>query len=178
MSADDNRYAMVNSLWQSLGTLPPFTREEATKAAASIARNFGPKRFGQPWQTTNYRIKAVRRCWISSQPVARGDISKGLARICHDLSHDIHDVRVGPSLRRQHSFSHAALELQIAQFAVAQRFHTGRLKPTPPSVEEQRAAKLALIEAGLKRWETKRKRAQNALWKLQRQRDRLTKATA
>lgn len=179
MGNADPRYAPVNALWRSLGTLPPFTREEAAKAAKAIARHFGRKSLGQPWQTSDFRVKRVRRCWINLKPLPVGDeIFKGLGRLCHDLSHQIYDVRVGPSMRRQHSAGHARLELEIAQFAIDHGMHKGALKPEPkvkPTTEQRRAAELKRVDAAILRWDAKKRRAINALTKLARRQRYLVK---
>lgn len=44
-----------------------------------------------------------------------------------------------------------------------------------PTIDQRRAGELARIEAGIRRWQTKAKRAENALRKLQAKRKRITK---
>jgi hypothetical protein len=179
----DNRYEPVNQLWASVHPLPPCSREEAAKAVAIICRKFG-KRDGGQWQKRDYVVRHIRRCWIDLQGLAatRGDALKcGWARIAHDLSHSIYDERVGPSLRRAHSGPHSRMELEIAQFVVASGWLGGTLKPKPkdkPTKEDKRALALERAEAAISRWQTKAKRAANALKKLAARKRRLLKAMA
>lgn len=177
----DNRYEPVNVLWASVRPIPTCTRQEAAKAVAIICRKFG-KTDGGRWQRRDFVVKHIRRCWIDLQGRAASGqdaLICGWARIAHDLSHMIYDERVGPSLRRAHSASHARIELELAQFVVASGWLQGGLKPSPkakPSKADKRTLALERAEAAISRWQTKAKRAANALKKLAARKRRLVKA--
>lgn len=175
MAAGDTRYEPVNAVWAGIN-VPPCTRDEATKAVTLLCRKFGRKD-GGPWQVKDFKRRTIRRCWVS---LKGGDkLTTGWPRITHDLSHMIYDRRVGPQMRRRHNSAHARLELEMSQYVATSGWLDGALKPkraTKPSKEDQRAKRLEQTESAIFRWQTKAKRAANALKKLSARRKRLMKA--
>ena len=137
--------------------------------SCELKRHFGRAEFASP--NAGFRIwsRKARRCWISTKPT-RGHW-KGWGRLIHDVSHTVFRYR-HPSFR-PHDGGHAKLELEMAQYVVAQGWLGGTLKPVEkpkPTVAEKRASRLAQVEVRIERWESKLRRAETALRKLRRQR--------
>ena len=150
-------YDAVNALWPE--TLPPITRDEARRAAAKLMRHFDNNTSGR-W---------VRRCWIATKPtnpsLYRGRL-RGWHRLVHDVSHRVWQ-RESPASRRHHRF-HAELEQEMVQYVLTSGWLAGTLKTqsrAAPSSPDQKRARLL---TAVKRWESKRKRAETALKKLRR----------
>lgn len=171
MSPGRERYASVNELWAAQ-TAVAITRAEAEAAARRLFRAFG-KRDGYPQQRRDAKLGRVRRCWIAAQPTH--GIVRGWARLVHDVSHQIFRARYPKS--RPHHPLHAKLELEMAEHVLAEGWLGGLLKPAPKPGKDTRALKLARCEASIKRWESKLRRAQNALRKLRRQHARLVRVS-
>jgi hypothetical protein len=170
MKAPTDRYADTNALWASV-TAPPITRDEAERAARRLLRKFGRKA-GYPRQRSDAKLRAVRRCWIATEPGS--SITRGWARLAHDVSHMIFRLRY-PMLR-PHNPLHSVLEYEIASYVVTESgWLEGALRPKAKSVADQHAAELARVDAAIKRWGSKLRRAQTALKKLARKRARLAR---
>jgi hypothetical protein len=78
---------------------------------------------------------------------------------------------------------HSHYETEVAKYVVEKGWLEGKLRPRPPKNREPKAKptsadKLAAVEASIKRWQTKAKRAATALKKLERRRRGLMRATA
>lgn len=167
------RYHEVNDVIFAQAT-PPLTRIEATRAVRRLAKHFlGNERD---------RARVIRRCapnrtWLSRSPSY--DVNKGWRRLAHDVSHEIFDI-LYPS-KRAHDPLHEHYENQIATYIVEKKWLDGALKPKqrapkpPPTEYEKRAAELDKVSDAIKRWESKAKRAANALKKLRRKQVRLSK---
>lgn len=168
MATADERYATVHAVWSSV-TVPPITRIEAERAARGLYRHFGGVGFGGPHMDAAARFNGkVRRCWIS--PRTNAGLNKGWQRLVHDVSHRIFALR-HPSFR-PHDGGHATLEREMAQHAVQSGWLAGKLKPkvhARPTPAERRDGRIAHVQAAIARWQSKRKRAETALRKLQRQ---------
>lgn len=163
----DPRYERVRAALPE--SLPPITRVEAERAARRLFRHFGAVALGGPLMRYPAKFNGrVRRCWISTKPT-EGHL-KGWGRLVHDVSHSIFRRR-HPNFR-PHAGGHATLEAEIAAFVVKQGWLEGTLQPKKSIVtsDEKRIARLAKIDAAMKRWRTKQKRAANALRKLERRR--------
>ena len=146
-------YAEANAAWPR--ELTAITREEARRAAAKLMRHFvGQRSTGGQW---------VRRCWIARTPPF-GSLNRGWRRLVHDVSHRAFELTTKNT--RPHGGAHAKLELAMIQYVVAEGWLTGlsrvRRLPTPTTP----ALRLARVLVAVKRWETKRKRAENAIKKL------------
>lgn len=150
-------YAPVNAIWPT--TLPAITREEARRAAKRLMRHFAKR--DTAW---------LRRCWIALDPARASGLDRGWRRLVHDVSHrvySLHRARGTGKLPRIHGGFHANLERDMAAYVLAQGWLDGRLKPAPTAKRILTPNdKLAKIQAAIRRWESKRKRAETALKKL------------
>lgn len=164
---NDPRYERVRAALPE--SLPPITRVEADRAARRLFRHFGAVALGGPLMRYPAKFNGrVRRCWISTKPT-EGHL-KGWGRLVHDVSHSIFRRR-HPNFR-PHAGGHATLEAEIAAYVVKQGWLEGTLQPKKSIATsvEKRVARLAKIDAAMKRWRTKQNRAANALRKLERRR--------
>ena len=155
MPTVEERYEPVNTIWPE--TIPSISKEEALRAKRKLLRHFGEGKF----KTVHPR---VRRCWIAKTPPFN-TLSRGWRRLVHDLSHRITDKFRG--LGRPHNPYHARIENEMAKYVIEMGWLNGTLKPAPrhdPNPTD--IDKLARIMATMKRWETKRKRAETAIKKL------------
>lgn len=169
-ATNTDRYQQVDDTLPA--TLPAITRDEATKAAHLICKKFGKKSLGPVTMTFNVTPYATRRCWLSPQPTRGSNHDKGWGRLIHDMSHWIFHKR-HPHFR-SHDGGHSTLEREIAEYVVAAGWLDGKLKPavkTKPTID----IKLQRIEANITRWESKHRRAMNALKKLKRKHAALTR---
>lgn len=187
---DDPRYAALNSR-----VYPPLTRVEAHLVALKVLRKFGSpedaamrERHGiiraahRGELSTIYRRythesggRLGRMCWASTRSTTGHD--KGWGRLIHDLSHMVHEYR-HPG-HRSHEHGHEAIELAISDWVtgsglvgiVLQKREKPKVTPG-----QRRSLKLNSITERLAKWETKRKRAVNAIRKLGIQKRRLERA--
>lgn len=147
----ENSYSAVNAAWPA--DLPPITRDEAHRAARKLARHFGGRPRREP-----------RKCWVARTPPFNG-IMRGWRRLVHDVSHSTFRV-IWPH-GTDHGGKHAELERQMVEYVLAKGWLAGTLRPTPkPEGRPTPGDKLARVHAAIRRWETKRKRAETALKKL------------
>lgn len=184
---NDDRYADINNDRE----YPPLTRDAAHKAALRILRALGSPSlcavranvYGDATHLPTRKVlagiyrrwtdggKTGRKCWASTKPTTGHD--KGWGRLIHDVSHMLQQYR-HPKLR-PHDSTHHQIERDVQVYVEAQ----GMLSPTPkPTVqgrnsEAYRAARYVNVCERLKRWESKRKRAETAIRKLSRQKRRL-----
>jgi hypothetical protein len=148
-------YADVNAAWPKV--MPAISREEAIRARNRLAKHY--KMLPTLW---------LRRCWLSSQPTR--NLNRGWARMIHDLSHRWHRRRY-PNLK-DHGGAHADFELEMVKYVCARGWLDGRLR-SKPKVKPVKAAptaeqRIEHVRAAMRRWETKRKRAETALATLRR----------
>lgn len=159
---DRDPYEVCNSLWPDI--IPAISRIEAERAARRLWTHF------VGGYVPSY-VRNARRCWISPKPLTNvvRNREKGWHRLVHDVSHYAHSRQ---SRSKTHGGWHAEREIAMVKYVLAQGWLDGKLKPKtkpkakPPIQAERHQAILARI----KRWETKRKRAETALKKLARQR--------
>lgn len=171
------RYQPIDDAWNVVaragGMLPPITRIEAARATKRLVRHFGGLKDGSPSMLRPARVPGVRRCWIAP----RWSTSlKGWPRLVHDVSHHVFEARHPRA--RPHDGGHAALELEMTQYAIGKGWLAGPLRPPTkpkPTALERWQANLNRTTAGIHRWQSKLKRAQTALRKLERRRRRLMK---
>jgi hypothetical protein len=172
----DPRYQIVDNALPEV--LPAITQVEAKRAIDRICRVFGAPELG----STDMHYPArwnepARRCWASTRPTSGSDHFKGWGRLIHDASHFIYEKRC-PRLRA-HGSGHERLEAEIATYVVAQGWLTPERSLAPkakPKVKASANEKQAALEARLKRWRTKFKRAHTEIKKLERQLRRMQKA--
>lgn len=169
---NDSRYADINAV-----NYPSCSNLEANRAMKSILTTIGRISNNYPAQKTNAIWKwtyGVRRVWISKKPTT--GIRKGWGRLIHDASHLIFKAR-RPNAR-PHDHGHADVEREVLLFCQQRGYLDGALTPKKITYEEKRARKSASIDARIRSWETKLKRATNALKKLKKQRKAFDRATA
>jgi hypothetical protein len=172
----NDRYEPVRAALPAI--MPAITRAEAERANRRLWNHFGPadwkagKARYQASTGKTYRLGA-RRCWVSTKPTSGHH--KGWGRLVHDMSHRLFR-RIYPN-RRPHDPLHAKYEADVAAYVVEQGWLTGKLKPAPKvKAKPSTSAKLANVEAAIKRWTTKEKRARTALKKLHAKQRRLIRA--
>jgi hypothetical protein len=165
----DDRYATVPAALPE--TLPPLSRVEAQRIATKITRKFWPNCS----RSYVYPLSRVRRVWLSAKPTKADNVYKGLGRLIHDLSHDVFSAVYRD--RRAHDPLHAKYETDIAAFVAESGWMKRVTSPKPPKVkptlEAKRLTELNRIESAIERWESKQRRARNALRKLAAKRRRL-----
>ncbi len=171
---DDPRYSPVADLWMRQPVVYPLTRDGARRAHALLIRRFGSlrdypasiERTGR----TKVRLMETRVCWIQRSPGY--SLEKGWARLVHDTSHHVFRYR-HPSAR-PHAHGHDRLEHEMALYVIARELmEKFRVVPRPKLTA---ADKIERVDAAIARWQTKHKRASNALRKLNAKRKRLAKA--
>lgn len=162
MTAVDN-YTAVNEAWPA--SLPAITREEARRAARKLMRHFAKR-----------ESRWLRPIWISARPLSNGT-ARGWWRLVHDVSHRVFYL-TNNRVARGHGGWHAELEFKMVRYVLEHGWLDGRLRspePTPPTLDERRARKLAHAERMLAQWERRQKIAETRVrfWKrLVRRRDR------
>ena len=172
-------YRRVNATWPA-GELPAPSALEAIRAARRLYR-FA---LGKTWTGTVRTTEGRRYTWIYRgqlrvNPDRPGSDGRGWRALIHDLSHYFHG-RLLPDVR-PHGPDHARLEIRLIKEVLRRGWLEGRLRdpeppePLPPDVAAAKAAaaRLAALEARIKGWRTKAKRAETALRKLERTRKRL-----
>jgi hypothetical protein len=140
--------------------LPKLTAVEAERAARRLYRFVFKKKCPYPVKVTSGRnYSYIRGNTLRVNP------DKGWDELVHTLSHSFHPRL---SSAKPHSYPHARLEKEMVEYAVAQGWLDGKLqpkasdKPKPTAQEVRYQRTLESID----RWESKLKRAENALKKL------------
>lgn len=155
-------YNDVNNAWARALPLPPITAKEAAKFYLKLRRRFGAPYNGR-------RSITLRRVWAAPKGT-KDALGSGWPRMVHDASHRVFGV-LHPTFKT-HSSAHAELELQMIGHVLAEGWHVPAAKAAP-APDDLRAAALANVEARIKRWETKARRAATALRKLRGKEKRL-----
>ena len=157
---------LVNAKWPS--PLPVPSDQEAITGAKRLYR----KAMGRPWKGEVKVTSGNRHTWIrggimfvnpDGWPASWRGIIHGIAHWCHRRLHPRDS---------DHSNRQAYLERDLTDYALANGFLSGALKSkAKPKVQKDdlvaRHERLMKRETG---WETKLKRAQNALKKIQKER--------
>jgi hypothetical protein len=173
-------YAMVNATWPEI--VPPLTYAEAVKAARVLIRA-GLE--GAPLATRSNCEALRKRKWKFQETSGnrhtwtygrtwrinvKGNCSAhpGWEGLVHSISHWCH-ARVYPD-KRAHT-GHAIMEKRLIEIVLDRGWLDGRLKAKEKSkpVIDKKTAKLLHVQASIKRWQSKQKRAVTALTKLRRQ---------
>jgi hypothetical protein len=162
-------YEHVNNEWPSgtnAGrTLKP-TAEEAATATKKLWRKWMKKPF--PWTiriTSGNRNTWIRRGGVYAlNPDMDGG---GWHEVVHMISHLV-AYRLHPGVKA-HSAQHHFIEREMVKHVVASGWLDGKLKrPEKPPVD-RRKLETDRIAARLKRWKTRRKRADTAIRRLEQQ---------
>ena len=179
MSKSEDRWdRLVNDKWKALDGLKPPSAQEAITGAKRLYRHI----MGRPFEGETIKtVTGNRRTWITGlgRPRSRQrmvincsrshDSGAGWQEIVHGLSHACHFTK-NPG-DRPHDSQQLRIEAGMTDYAISHGFHLGKLKTkakakVPVDRVQQR------YEAMLKRrvtWESKHKRAANALKKVQRE---------
>lgn len=157
--------------------IPPLTEREARAAAKRLWRfAMGDDPCPGIEVTSGNRYTWTR--WVRhngySERVLFVNPSKGWREFVHDLSHLF--VTLANPRERPHSKFHARFEAKLVREVVKRGWLDGKLKPeakpviepAKPTLDDKRRKTLDQIEAGIARWEVKRKRAERFLAKLRR----------
>lgn len=163
--ANAERYKIVNGAWPA--NVPPLTGEEALRAIKVLWRvgsgrpfkNFRKLKLTSGRRETHF----YREGWIINP-------NRGWQDLVHSISHRIDGT---------HGTRHAGLERSLIEYVVGHGWLDGKLKPKEqpakpvPTADEIKAKKIAHLEAKMKRWTTKARRADTAMRKLKRSLNRL-----
>lgn len=154
--------------------LPAITREDARRIATKITRKFWP----HTRRDYIYPGSSVRRVWLSAKPTKSKNHHKGLGRLIHDMSHRV--FRAVYPHKLPHDPLHVRYETDIAAFVADSAWLAKLLQPRPPKAKptlaEKHARQLIQTETAIARWESKQRRAKNAIRKLESKRRRLARA--
>jgi hypothetical protein len=163
-------YERVNEEWPANTNagrdLKP-TADEATRAVKLLWRKWTKRPF--PW--TIRVTSGNRRTWIADRPktfnVNPDERSGGWHEVVHSMSHLV-AWKLHPG-SKNHGAQHHWIEQEMVKHVVASGWLEGKLKrPEKPPVDKK-AAKIANVALRIKRWETRRRRAETALRKLRQQ---------
>ncbi len=179
-------YERVNDAWPAGSNagrdLKP-TGEEAARAIKLLWRKWMKRPFP-------YRIKIVSgrtKCWVRGGTFNvnpdEGSFDMGDGARCggggwHEVVHSISHLvayKLHPGTK-PHSTQHHFIEREMIEHVVKSGWLDGRLRPKPKPEIDRRSLRASRIEAGIKRWQTKLKRAENALRKLRQQQRRMQRA--
>ena len=170
------KYDSVNGQWPE-GTndgrdiIP--TPEEAMSGAKRLYR----VALGKPYRGTMKLTSGRRHTWIrrhvfyvnpNEKRWSGSSINGGWHEIVHSISH----LAARRLYREGHGPRHAWIEKELIAHVVRSGWLDGKLKrkASEPKPVDPKAEKLTSIEARIKRWQAKQKRAATALRKLERQR--------
>lgn len=155
------RYVRVNAEWPK--DLPPLTPQEAISAAKRLYR-LGMKR---AWDKPIKLTSGNRYTW-ARHGVLYVNPEKGWHALVHDMSHLVHR-RLHPTLSG-HDWRHAHLEREMVTYVISNGWLDGKLRrPEKPKPKVQDVRYVRIVDR-IQRWESKLKRAENALKKLHKQR--------
>ena len=163
MTTIKDKYDEANAVWP--GAIPDLTAEESVRAARKLYR-FGMR------QTFRGKVKITsgrRYTWVRNGVMVVNP-EHGWKQLVHMLSHYVHR-KVG--VDKPHSKQHARLECRMIAEVLNRGWLSGVLanEPEPVLTPADRAqAAICQIDAGIKRWDAKKRRAETALKKLNRKR--------
>lgn len=173
------KYHSVHSKWPDV--LPALDGDEAVSAAKRIYRKFR----GRPWRgrwkvTSGNRYTYAPRGTFFVNP-NRTDMAPGhepgWPDLAHMMSHAIFR-ELKPHLR-PHDRRHEYLERDITNYIIEQGWLDGKLKRKPKAAPKPvTEVRYAAVLTKLAKWNTKLKRAQTAIRKLQKQKRYYERKTA
>jgi len=164
-------YERVNGAWPE-GTNDGRNIKPTPQEALIGFRRLWRKAFGKPYKGKLILASGNRRTWYGSKsgtirvnPDERG--SGGWHEIVHSVSH----MAAYSLYKEAHGHRHAFIERELIDYVVKSGWLEGKLlrakKPKPQI--DKKEQRLASINARIKRWESKRKRAETALKNLRKQ---------
>lgn len=153
-------YARVNAAWPE--ELPTLTEDEATRAAKKLWR------WALGTDPIPIEITSGNRYTWTHQGKLRVNASAGWNRFIHDLSHLFWRKANGYDAVKPHEKGHARFELRMRKEVLKRGWLDGKLKrePKPEKVIDEKKLRYERTIASIAKWESKLKRAQNALKKL------------
>lgn len=152
---------LVNSKWSALGNIPDPTPEEAISGVKRLYR----KAMGRPWGSKIKVTSGNRHTWVR-RGVLFVNPEEGWREIVHLIAHYA-DMRLNPTTR-PHSSKELYLERDLTDFAIAKGFHLGALRPKQKPAIDKAAVTYERLLKRERAWNSKLKRAQNALRKIKR----------
>lgn len=161
------KYQSVNGAWPD-GELPIPTPQEAVSAAKRLYRLVMKKPYrGKIKVVSGNRRTYIRWGTLQVNPNGRHfggwkDLVHGLSHTCHRRLHPGHKPHDGRG-------THAWIERQMIEHVVNSGWLDGRLKRPEKVPIDWQAARHERIIKRLVAWQAKRKRAENAIKKLNRQ---------
>lgn len=171
-------YEKVNGQWPDI--VPALTGDEAIAAAKRLYRFTMKKSWKGKWALTSGRRYTWPRGGTFYVNPDRGDgLHGGWRDLIHMMSHYCHR-QLHPN-HKPHDGRHHFLEKEMVAYVLQQRWLTGKLRKAEgpkPSVAQVIGAEQERLAAQLKRWETKRKRADTAIRKLRQKAARLERRLA
>jgi hypothetical protein len=179
------KYASVNGAWPE--NLPPLGDQEAIKLVRRLYRKFMGRKCTVPIRiTTGNRLTWHRgdRFDVNPNRTKNGNIDQGWPDIVHLLSHYVHGRKFPHHKPHDGRGTHAFIERSMIEHVVNSGWLEGKLKREPRpkkpplTAEELTDARIENLADCIKRWESKRRRAETALVKLNRQRRRLERSKA
>jgi hypothetical protein len=171
------KYASVNGAWPE--NLPKITNQEAIELVRRLYRKFMGRKLQVPVRiATGNRLTWHRgdRFDVNPARVKHGPIDQGWKDIVHLLSHYVHGRKYPGHKPHDGRGTHAFMEREMIEHVVKSGWLEGKLKRVAkpakpaPTAEERTAARLVNLDERIRRWETKRRRAETALAKLGRHR--------
>ena len=166
---------LINSKWPE-GMKPPSPKEAIT--GAKRLYRFA---MGRPWKGEVKLTSGNRHTWIrgrvmSVNPHRQRSSFSGWDEIVHGLSHYCHYL-LNPQ-ERPHGNGQLRIEANMCRYVLDHGFLEGKLKrkskPKPTKLE-QHQVELEKVDAIIKKWESKERRAHTALKKWRAKRYRMRK---
>lgn len=157
-------YAKVDAAWPEV--VPPLTAQEALSAGKRLYRKFTGRAFQGTVKATSGNRRAVRIGYREMIINPRW----GWKALVHSMSHRVF-YRLEPG-RRPHDPRHSGLEHSMVQYVIASGWLEGKLKrpTTPKPPVSHQVVRYERVKARLAVWQSKAKRAQKAIKKLEQQR--------
>lgn len=154
-------YTRVNALWPT--TVPKLTGPEAERAARKLYRFANRRTFvGKVRLASGNRYNRVYYKLLIINP------ESGWKHLVHDLSHGFH---YNQTRRKPHEGKHARLEARMIKEVIRRGWLNGVLipEPKPKAVVDPKVVRYFKVLNSIKRWESKLRRAETAIKKLNRQ---------
>lgn len=162
-------YKDMNALWPA-NVAKPSGKDAIVIAKKLIAEGFRRQGKKAPTFKRGYTLTSGNRHTWSHRGEFRVNPDRyggGLRELVHGVSHFVHN-EIYPN-RGGHD-THLPTERHLIEYAIAQGFHLPKAAPAPKVKPDVKAIRAARVEARIKAWETKAKRAKTALAKLYQQR--------
>jgi hypothetical protein len=163
------KYHHVNSLWPD--TVPELDGQEAIAAAKRLYRLGIGHAYKGKWKLTSgqrYTWQRSHVFYVNPKYTGRGAVN-GWHDLVHFMSHYCH-WKLHPGWK-PHGPEHHAIERRMVEYVIANGWLDGKLKSkAKTATADVKAVRHARVLARIKTWQAKRKRADTALKKLERQR--------